>query len=148
MRHVRRSAPEVRLELAPLLDVVFLLLTFFVFSIVLMVRADTLDVRLPELTAGSRASGVQAITIAIDAEGRTYVDGEATPVEGVPEAVRALRASRGEEAALLVAVDERGSAGDLLRLTNVLSGAGLGEFSVLGRSGGSGEGEPVGGGEP
>ena len=66
-RRVRRMGDDARVELTPMIDVVFLLLTFFVFSIVLMIRADVLDVQLPELTAGENAERVTPITIAIDA---------------------------------------------------------------------------------
>lgn len=135
MRRVRRSSAGVRLELTPLIDVVFLLLTFFVFSVVLMVRADVLDVRLPELSAGRSAEGARTITVTIDDQGRVFVEGEAVGRGGVGERVRALRAERGEDSPILLAVDESGRAGDLIRLADELSAAGLGEFSVLGRPG-------------
>ncbi len=138
MRRVRRSSAGVRLELTPLIDVVFLLLTFFVFSVVLMVRADVLDVRLPELTAGRAADGARTITVAIDETGAVFVEGDAVERGMVAARVRELRDERGADAKILLAVDEGGRAGDLIRLADELSGAGLGEFSVLGRPGGAG----------
>ncbi len=135
MRRVRRSSAGVRLELTPLIDVVFLLLTFFVFSVVLMVRADTLDVSLPELSSGRAADGARAITIAIDKDGAIFVEGEEVGLEAVADRVREIRGEIGEDARLLLAVDEGGRAGDLLGLANELSAEGLGEFSVLGRPG-------------
>ena len=40
MRPLRRSEHETRVEMMPLIDVVFLLLTFFIYAMVLMVRAE------------------------------------------------------------------------------------------------------------
>jgi len=58
------------MELAPILDVVFVLLTFFVYSVAMMIEADVLPVRLTALAAGSGGAGgavapgrVDAITI-------------------------------------------------------------------------------------
>ena len=53
MRPVRRSNFEPRLELMPLLDVVFLLLTFFISSFVVMIRADTRGVTLAPVAGSS-----------------------------------------------------------------------------------------------
>jgi len=147
MRSVRRSSPDVRLELTPLIDVVFLLLTFFVFSLVLMVRADVLDVKLPELSAGRTADRTPAITIVIDEDGGLFVEGEATELSEIGGRVRAIREERGETAPLLLAVDELGRAGDLIELADTLNAEGIGEFSVIGRPADPGGSEGVAPGE-
>lgn len=123
---------EVRLDLTPLIDVVFLLLTFFLFSMVLMVRADVLDVSLPEIGSGRPGERVSAITVSIDADGAVFVNGEPVEVSGVADEVKRLRAEA-EEAPVLLAVDEGGRAGRLIELADVLRGAGINEFSVIGR---------------
>lgn len=123
----------MRLELTPLIDVVFLLLTFFVFSLVLMVRADVLDVKLPELGAGRTAERVPAITIVIDEEGALFVEGEPAELDEIGDRVRAIRDERGEAAPLLLAVDAQGRSGDLIELADTLNAEGIGEFSVIGR---------------
>ncbi|MFI4897809.1 MAG: ExbD/TolR family protein [Phycisphaerales bacterium JB059] len=142
MRSVRRSSPDVRLEMTPLLDVVFLLLTFFVFSLVLMVRADVLDVKLPELGAGRAAERAPAITIVIDEEGSLFVEGEPAVLAEIGDRVRALRTERGESAPVLLAVDAQGRSGDLIELADTLNAEGIGEFSVIGRPAPGGETTP------
>ncbi len=37
---IRRPQHEARVEIMPLIDVIFLLLTFFIYAMVLMVRAE------------------------------------------------------------------------------------------------------------
>lgn len=131
MRHSRRSSVDVRFEMAPLIDVIFLLLIYFIFVLVVMVRADILDVRLPTLSAGTPAERGVAVTIALDREGRLFVNGEETPREGLAARVRELRAEN-PGAKLFVAADEGGRTGDVLSLIDLLAAEGLGEFQLLG----------------
>ena len=117
--------------MAPLIDVIFLLLIYFIFVLVVMVRADVLDVRLPTLSAGTPAERGVAITIALDREGRLFVNGVETPREGVVARVRELRAES-PGAKLFIAADEGGRTGDVLTLIDLLASEGLGEFQLLG----------------
>jgi len=131
MRRVRRMSGDVHIEMTPMIDVVFLLLTFFVFTMVLMVRADVLDVNLPEIGSGRSAESVIPITIAISDTGAIFVNSEAVDMDGVVERVEALRQELGE-GALVLAVDTDSPAGVMIGLADVLTGAGLGEFSIIG----------------
>lgn len=131
MRRVRRTTPELRLELTPLIDVVFLLLTFFVFAMVLMVRAEVLGVDLPEIAAGEAGERAEMVTVTLDAEGRAFVDGEETPVEVVAAAVARARDAKGG-AEVLIAVDEGARAGTLVEVADALTAAGITAFGVLG----------------
>jgi len=131
MRRVRRLSSDVHIELTPMIDVVFLLLTFFVFTIVLMVRADVLDVNLPELAAGHQADRAAPITIAIDHDGELFINREAVVLGEVVERVRTLRRELGDPA-LVLAVDTQSPSGVLISLADTLTGAGFGEFSIIG----------------
>lgn len=131
MFRIRRSIPEPRLELTPLIDVVFLLLTFFIFSMVLMVRADVLDIALPELTAGESADDRTRIVVGVRSDGSVRVDGD--PVESGSLAARIveLRAAN-PDAALVIAADQESRSGALLEVLDTLAAAGLTEFSIIG----------------
>ena len=131
-RRVRRLGDDARVELTPMIDVVFLLLTFFVFSIVLMIRADVLDVKLPELTSGQNAERVTPITIAIAEDGSMHLNAEPIEIDAIVEQGQALRTQQ-PSAPLLLAVDVRSDAGTMIELADTLVGAGLGDFSIIGR---------------
>ena len=53
MLRLRRSEPQISIELMPLIDVIFLILTFFVYAMVMMVRLER--PRPVVATASSRA---------------------------------------------------------------------------------------------
>lgn len=129
------ASPEPRLEMTPLLDVVFLLLTFFIFALVLMVRAEVLDITLPTLTAGSPAEPGSAITVSLDADGALYVNQEHVEPAKLIERIR-QRQSEIEDAGLhprlFVAADKTGRTGDLIALIDTLSRARLGDFAIVG----------------
>jgi biopolymer transport protein ExbD len=122
------------MEMTPLIDVVFLLLTFFVLAVVMMVRAEVLDVRLPVLGAANPAAAGSAITVAIDAEGAITVNGEPTAPGSMVERLIALRAED-PAARLLIAADEGGRSGALLAVLDELARAGLTDFGIVGRAG-------------
>lgn len=144
---VRRTGEDVRVEMTPMIDVVFLLLTFFVFSIVLMIRADVLDVQLPELASGQPAQRVTPITVAISETGQITVNREPVEAGSVLEQVRALREQFGD-GPLFLAVDTRSEAGVMMGVMDAFYGAGL-DFSLIGKRaadervpGGSVNGDP------
>jgi len=135
VRRLRRNIDEPRLEIMPLIDVIFLLLTFFVFALVVMVRADVLDIRVPRLTSGTPAEAGSTITIAVRSDGEVLINGEPAGRESFVEAVRTLRDEMsvlGPPPRILVAADIDGRSGDLLDVFDRLKAGGLGEVSVIG----------------
>ncbi len=69
MRTIRRSDYDARIEIMPLIDVIFLLLTFFIYALVLMVRVDLLPVPLETYISGDPADPVPASTITLGLDG-------------------------------------------------------------------------------
>lgn len=133
MRRLRRLDTTTHIELTPMIDVVFLLLTFFVFAIVLMVRADVLGVSLPELTAGAPAERVEPITVTLLADGSLALMGEPVEADAITESLRTLRADN-PDAPVLIASDVAADAGALIELADRLVAAGITQFSVVGRA--------------
>jgi len=115
-----------------MIDVVFLLLTFFIFSIVLMVRADVLDVNLPELSTGQSAEAVVPITVAIEANGSLVLNREPVTSEEIVGRLRELRANS-PETPIVLAVDTGSDAGVLIELVDRLTGEGIDSFSIIGK---------------
>jgi len=83
MSLIRRTSHEPRFEMTPLIDVVFLLLTFFIYAMLLMVSIELLPMRLRTFIAGVPAEPAPVSVIAIDLDGRLFIDREETPVDGL-----------------------------------------------------------------
>ena len=73
MRSLRRTEHDTRIEIMPLIDVVFLLLTFFIYAMVLMVRAEVLPVPFETYISGETASPMPAVSITLAVDGNIYV---------------------------------------------------------------------------
>ncbi|MEL7087078.1 MAG: biopolymer transporter ExbD [Planctomycetota bacterium] len=76
MLRIRRHDHEARLDMMPLLDVVFLLLCFFIYSFVVMIRADALSVGLAPVTTGTQPGVASIDLLTIDQDGTYAFDGE------------------------------------------------------------------------
>ncbi|MGB3403032.1 MAG: biopolymer transporter ExbD [Microcoleaceae cyanobacterium] len=64
---------EGRIELLPLIDVVFCILTFFILAALQLTRQQAITVDLPKASTGETQMQKMLI-VGIDAQGRTYVD--------------------------------------------------------------------------
>ena len=87
MRPLRRSEHETRVEIMPLIDVVFLLLTFFIYAMVLMVRAEVLPVPLESYVSGTPAEPRSTISVTIAIDGNIYVNQSVVTLDEVAAAV-------------------------------------------------------------
>ncbi len=94
MLRLRRSTWDTRVEMAPLLDIVFLLLTFFIYAFLLMVRVDFVPMELRAFESGVAATPVPAATISIDLDGALFLDRVRVDP---PELVPAIKGRLAEE---------------------------------------------------
>lgn len=74
MFRIRRQKHEPRIELAPLIDVMLFLLTFFIYSVMVTERVELVPMELREYRSGSAAKPAPAATISVDLTGGLYLD--------------------------------------------------------------------------
>ncbi|MFO0875252.1 MAG: biopolymer transporter ExbD [Phycisphaerales bacterium] len=74
MLRLRRTAPELRIEMTPMIDVIFLLLTFFIYAMILMVRAELLPMKLRQFKAAEPAKPQPAAVVSIALDGSLWLD--------------------------------------------------------------------------
>ncbi|MFK7789536.1 MAG: ExbD/TolR family protein [Phycisphaeraceae bacterium] len=75
MRPVRRHDYSPRVEMMPLIDVVFLLLTFFIYAMVVMVELKSSGVALVSVEGASQAVDEAIVLLEVDGNGAVFMDG-------------------------------------------------------------------------
>ena len=110
----------------PLIDVVFLLLVFFIYAMLSMVVHRGLKVDLP--TAGTAAlDRSNYISIIIDAENRLYLNDAPITLDALPAEVLQLRG--GESKPVFIDGDQAADLGIAIQLLDALKDSGIEEVS-------------------
>ena len=131
---LRRSDHESRVEIMPLIDVIFLLLTFFIYAMVLMIRAELLPVEMQQFSSGQPATPDPAVTISLDRAGMLYVNREPVTLDTILERIQRER-QRDPDIVIYLAAEEIGDMDRLpifLGLYDQLAMAGL-DIRIVGR---------------
>lgn len=118
--HLKRRSP-VRIELTALIDVVLLLLIFFMVSARLVPELG-FELQLPSVkSAATLTEGAQVLRVIIDGEEQYFVEGEAVPLS---ELEARISEAAGDRLVLLEA-DEAASHGAVIRVLDAAKLAGV-----------------------
>ena len=124
-RQRNRSRAEADLDMTPLIDVVFLLLIFFLVTAAYATQDQTvIPVELPQGTSGEAAAADERVSVVLqrDARVRILYEGEEELVDATPEALRgALRGvhARSPDAAVFLRGDRDVSYGEIMEVLDV-----------------------------
>jgi biopolymer transport protein ExbD len=117
---------KARVEMLPLIDVVFLLLVFFIYAMLSTVVHRGLKVELP-VAGSSTLEKNDYISITIDADNQLFLNKEPVAVQGLAERVLALR--RSEKMPVFIDGDQKADLGLAIELLDNLKQAGIEEVS-------------------
>ena len=137
MRPIRRHDLTPRVEMLPLIDVIFLLITFFIYSLAMMVQAEVLPVELTALATGSRPASDQLKAITIDKDGQYFFNRDHVDAAELDQCL-AKFAEDPERDTLYVAVEAQGTVdrGPLLvHLIERIQIAGIRDVAIVGQPG-------------
>ena len=122
-----RGDPETTdINISPLIDMVFILLIFFIVTTV-FVEETGVDVRRPEAASATDLER-QSILIAITAAGDVFYGGEEIGVGGVRPAVRRLLQE--DPMPVILQVDENAAAGTVVRVIDQAKLGGAESISI------------------
>lgn len=107
MRRRNINEPDLppEINIVPMIDVIFAILTFFIMSTLFLGRFEGLAVNLPKAQTSKPQKVVRA-TVTLDRQGRLYLNKTLLEVEDLTTAVRQLKATSGE---LVVVLNADGS---------------------------------------
>ncbi|MDT8408917.1 MAG: biopolymer transporter ExbD [Wenzhouxiangellaceae bacterium] len=127
MRFRERANVEQTVDISPLIDMVFILLIFFMVSTT-FVKDMKLDLNRPSASTASAAS-TKAIRLYIDNGGDVYLDGQPVRIWVIQSRVRDLLASSATQSVLVV-TDDRVPAGRLVEVVDQARRAGAQDVGV------------------
>jgi biopolymer transport protein ExbD len=96
------SHKKVRIEMLPLIDIVFLLLVFFIYAMLSMAVHRGLTVELP-LSSTAQIDKKLTLSVSVEADETIYVDKERVALEHLPEVLRSKAALIPEPGVLIFA---------------------------------------------
>jgi len=104
MRFRRNQKPKLGIELTPLIDVVFLLLIFFMVSTTFVANPG-IKVNLPEASSRPVSEKPETIEITLTKEKRVYLGGQEVALEGLKSGLAERVKQQGEAPSLLIRAD-------------------------------------------
>jgi biopolymer transport protein ExbD len=95
-----QTARKPRIEMLPLIDIVFLLLVFFIYAMLSMAVHRGLPVELPTSTTAEIDKHL-VLSVSVKSDGTIYVDKEEVPLETLSETLK-RKAQSGKEPGVLL----------------------------------------------
>ena len=133
MRFIKNNEEDFSLQLTPLIDVVFLLLIFFMVSTVFVDFSRQLDIELPETSAGKSPAETKTVTIEVNSEGSIFLDGESVAIENLSGRVSGIISKRptGESVrSVVIRADKTISYGTAVRIMDICRNAGIEDIGL------------------
>lgn len=89
----RRRRRPARLEIIPMIDVMFLLLVFYILSTAALTHQQSIPVDLPTASSGESGRDAPEVTVTLTKTGEVYLNQQKVGMQGLADAVRALAAT-------------------------------------------------------
>jgi biopolymer transport protein ExbD len=97
MKLQRPTSPQARIEILPLIDIVFLLLVFFIYAMLSMAVHRGMPVELPDSTTVEIDKTLN-LSVTIQADGGIFLDKAAAPLEALKPMIAARARAAGKPA--------------------------------------------------
>jgi biopolymer transport protein ExbD len=124
----RRKREEPRIELTPMVDVVFLLLIFFMISTT-FIDTPGIAIKLPESSAPSLTKTPDEVEVALSREGEIYLRGEAVSPAQLAEQLEGYGA-QAEAMTFVLRADEQARHGRVVQIMDIARAAGFGRLAM------------------
>src|SRR5215216_77938 len=120
---------KARIEIIPLIDVIFFLLATFVLFTLSLNRIQSVPVDLPAAKPSQEQNKDESVTIQVSGEGAVFWNRELIDMSEVPSRI-AFYKTQTEDPRILVAGDERSRFGTTVSVLDEIRKAGIQKFSV------------------
>ncbi|TWT98365.1 ExbD/TolR family protein [Stieleria varia] len=133
---IKRSSVAGTLSLTPLIDVVFLLLIFFLVTSEFEEEERRLDIVLPTATSAVPMTGKpREIVIDVDDKGEVYLGGQPTNLDDLEKLLRAAVAKNPTNQSAVIRADRSTSFQPVVSVMDVCNRSGISDYSVTTQEG-------------
>ncbi|NPA24977.1 MAG: biopolymer transporter ExbD [Deltaproteobacteria bacterium] len=129
MRFQNRNKDDVQLDMTPLIDVVFLLLIFFMLSTSLSVNPG-IKVDLPKASAEQVKKKKITLRVAIEASGRIYLEGKKLSLEELKKHFLKTAKKSDGDALVVIEADRKVYHGLVVKVMDAAKTSGLNKLAI------------------
>jgi len=129
MRFQTRSRDDVQLDMTPLVDVVFLLLIFFMLATSISVNPG-IKIDLPKSSAEQVKKKKITLRVAIEAGGRIYLEGKKLSLAQLREKFKAVGKAQGDDALVVIEADKKVYHGLVVKVMDAAKTSGLNKLAI------------------
>jgi len=128
MKIAFKAGKKPRIEMLPLIDIVFLLLVFFIYAMLSMAVHKALPVALPNSDT-AKIHKQMVLSVTVDSEGVIHVDKDPVPLQSLAVILKA-KAGKTDKPGVLLFADKDLSYQDLFRVLDQITVAGIDRVSL------------------
>jgi len=125
----RRTTESPKVDLTPMIDVVFLLLIFFMISTTFIERPG-LNIDLPQGGAEKIAQGKNEVQVYLAADGTVFLEREETDMDSLQLYLRGFGLPRAKQMTFLLMADKNARHGQVIELMDSAKLAGFGKLAI------------------
>ena len=122
------TGKKARIEMLPLIDIVFLLLVFFIYAMLSMAVHKALPVALPSSDT-AKIHKQMVLSVTVDSEGAIHVDKDPVPLQSLAVILKE-KAGKTDKPGVLLFADKDLSYQDLFRVLDQITLAGINRVSL------------------
>jgi biopolymer transport protein ExbD len=112
-----QDEPDIpaQINIVPMIDVIFAILTFFIMSTLFLTRQEGLPVNLPQAATSQRSQVPTKITVTVESNGAISLNKKPTTIDALTEQVRALIGST-SDAIVVINADRKVEHGEIVTI--------------------------------
>lgn len=128
MQFLKDPEEDVGISLTSLIDVIFLLLIFFMVTTTIIDPSKRLDIQLPEAKAANPEAKAIRVTIEMSAGGEIFLNGERVEIKTLES--RLMELGRGEKKTAVVRADRRLGYGRVVEVLGICRASGFQDIGI------------------
>ena len=127
--HFKREEDNFAMEMTPLIDVVFLLIIFFMVSTVFVDFSRRMDINLPSSKSSIIDEKPKTLKIEMSKDKKIFLAGKPVTLLGLEQTLRTLDI-KGKKQTAIISADKILPYGDVIQVMGLLQKAGIPDISV------------------